>query len=311
MNIRQLEILSEIANCYSINKAAKNLFMTPQAASSALIALEKELGFQIMHRSRQGVYLTENGRLVLNEAQQMLEHYYQWCTIGGTNRNGGKKTITIMASPITCSFSIQALSMLVKQNEGASLKVNFLKAPRAMIRDYIEERKVDIGIYAVPNEYAETEFKLYLQSKGFQMERLFQDEYRIFVNAKSLHVQESERFFTREDLKDFSLINYHEQENSFMYPQIIPYLECGKTISFNDNLNILHFISLVENVCAFYPFVQMKVLPEEIARNIVAYPVQDFPMPTTSVLFYPGEDRISELEQRYITLIKRTAAEYF
>ena len=52
MTFQQLTYVVEVAKNGSINKAAKNLFLSQTALSSAIKALEKELGISIFERSR-------------------------------------------------------------------------------------------------------------------------------------------------------------------------------------------------------------------------------------------------------------------
>lgn len=65
MRIEHLAFFCEVANSKSINKAAKNLFIAQPALTSVLNALEEELGFSLLTRSRHGVVLTPSDKRLL------------------------------------------------------------------------------------------------------------------------------------------------------------------------------------------------------------------------------------------------------
>lgn len=76
MRIEQLEYLEAIVKTGSINEAAKNLYLTQPSLSNALKELEKEIGIQILVRSKLGVSLTDDGREFMNYARQILDNVH-------------------------------------------------------------------------------------------------------------------------------------------------------------------------------------------------------------------------------------------
>lgn len=61
MRLEQFEYVRVIAQCRSLSKAAKQLYLTQPTLSVSLQNLEAELGFPIFLRSRSGMTLTEKG----------------------------------------------------------------------------------------------------------------------------------------------------------------------------------------------------------------------------------------------------------
>ena len=61
MPFKQFQYLKEVMACRSINRAAQNLYISPQALRSAIGSMEDKLGFKIFERSKQGVSLTPEG----------------------------------------------------------------------------------------------------------------------------------------------------------------------------------------------------------------------------------------------------------
>ena len=73
MEIRQLEYFRKIAETGSINAAAKLLNMSQPPLSYQLKLLEEELGVRLFDRSRQGVSLTEAGKLLYQRSGELLQ----------------------------------------------------------------------------------------------------------------------------------------------------------------------------------------------------------------------------------------------
>lgn len=76
MTFQQLNYLLEVERVGSITQAAENLYVTQSSMSAAINALEKELGFAVFNRGRNGVTPTVRGERVLAEAAQILNSYH-------------------------------------------------------------------------------------------------------------------------------------------------------------------------------------------------------------------------------------------
>ncbi len=78
MRFNQLEYALEIMKTQSLSKASENLFITKTALSESIIQLEKELGFTIFVRSRNGMRPTKAGDIFLQDAHKILKIAYSW-----------------------------------------------------------------------------------------------------------------------------------------------------------------------------------------------------------------------------------------
>ncbi|SDE95480.1 LysR family transcriptional regulator [Sporomusa acidovorans] len=73
MEIRQLKYFLAIAEAGQITKAAARLHITQPPLSQQMILLEKELGVQLIERTKKHITLTESGYILQNRAEQILE----------------------------------------------------------------------------------------------------------------------------------------------------------------------------------------------------------------------------------------------
>lgn len=73
MRIEQFEYLLAIEKHGTILSAAQELFISPQAISISITSLEKELGLKLVDRNRKGTFLTSNGKIVADSAQEFIQ----------------------------------------------------------------------------------------------------------------------------------------------------------------------------------------------------------------------------------------------
>ena len=83
MTLLSYQVLKTVADQGSFRKAAELLGLTPSAVSHAVSSMEKELGFFVFNRGKNGVMLTNYG-------ERLLPRRY-----GGRagERAGGRKTV--------------------------------------------------------------------------------------------------------------------------------------------------------------------------------------------------------------------------
>ena len=77
MEIKEMNYLIAIAEERSISGAAQRLFMAQSSLSQFLTGMEHELGCRLFVRTSTGVRPTEEGRLMIEYAYQMLSEYHR------------------------------------------------------------------------------------------------------------------------------------------------------------------------------------------------------------------------------------------
>ena len=75
MTLQQLKYALTIADCGSMNEAAKRLFLSQPSLSETVKELEQEIGLQIFMRSNRGIIITPEGEEFLGYARQVIDQY--------------------------------------------------------------------------------------------------------------------------------------------------------------------------------------------------------------------------------------------
>lgn len=85
MKIEVLQYFTVLAESRSISEAAQKLYIAQPSLTKSLQLFEKELGFSLFERSRDGITLTPEGKKILPQAKKMVEYYESWLELGHQN----------------------------------------------------------------------------------------------------------------------------------------------------------------------------------------------------------------------------------
>ena len=139
------KVFIEIASNGNITKAAERLGYTQSGLSHTLNRAEEELGFKLFYRSKSGVTLTPEGRLILpiaKELEQCIEKMYETvASINGLEK--GHITIGTIQS-----ITINTISPVLKafRYDYPHIKIAFKEGSVQEIHDLILDHTVDIAL---------------------------------------------------------------------------------------------------------------------------------------------------------------------
>lgn len=126
MQIESLSLFLTVIETRSITKAAQKMYITPQGASSAIKALEKQLGMKLFERTGASIELTRQGAEVAREAQKVVAAYQKMQSVVAMQNNdvAGRDILKVVATP----FVRQTLTAVIQDyasysNENAVVQV--------------------------------------------------------------------------------------------------------------------------------------------------------------------------------------------
>lgn len=213
LNINQLKDFVTVAECGSINKAARELYISQPHLSNIIKDLEKSVGFELFNRTSKGVTLTEAGehflkhsRLILREVEVLKSYSPRNNIISDKLRVSMTKFTHVMECfNKLCSKKEDIDEFTYVLNEGNT---------REVITD-ITSGYTDIGIIHYDVHESNNIHEL-IKNSGLKFEILGEFEPEICI-SKNHELFKKEEKISLNNLKDYGFVRYLGQYEDFIY----------------------------------------------------------------------------------------------
>lgn len=295
MTLKQLAYIDEIARTGTITEAAKALFISQPSLTSAVHALEQEMGITIFNRSHEGMTLTPDGDRFLGMARQLLE---QAELIESTYTGEKKGRSRFCVSSQHYSFAVEAFVRLLKKFGGEEYEFHMRETQTYDIIDDVSHLRSEIGVLYL-NPFNETVIRKTMHDNGLKFERLFRAEPHVFI-GKDNPLAEKESI-TLQDLEPYPRLSYEQGEHNSYYfsEEILSAMECRKEIVVRDRATLFNLLIGLNGytICS-------GVISEELnGPQIIARPLEaDDYMDIGYIL--PSGNRPGTLTENYIQYLR-------
>ena len=150
MSIDKYRTLTAVVETKSLTRAAAELGCTQSAVSHSIDALEKELGFAVLIRSRAGVRLSEEGERLMPAVRNLLSSAEQLNQTVSAIR--GLESGTVRIGAFT-SVAVHWLPTVLKEFQHDYPKVDFklLNGDYHDVEQWLSDGSVDVGFVAMPS----------------------------------------------------------------------------------------------------------------------------------------------------------------
>ena len=146
MALDKYQTLMTVVDTGSLTRAAEQLGCTQSAVSHCLDALEKELGFAVLKRSRAGVRLTNEGERLLPAVRSFLGAAEQLRQTASSIR--GLESGTVRIGAFT-SVAVHWLPPILKEFQRDYPKVDFrlFNGDYHDVEQWLTDGSVDVGFH--------------------------------------------------------------------------------------------------------------------------------------------------------------------
>lgn len=183
MNFNQLTYVCTAAKYHSINKAAKELFLTPSALSQAIGSLEAELGYSIFYRDNTGIFPTDAGNAFLKDVKQILAMEENWKVLAKKAAQlPARVTVSLSAIPIIYNSVIGDI-IINSMAHDATFSLNVKENTVSEIEDGLFQHAISFAIQGYDPDHST--LSTYAENLGLNAERLYIDHYTAFVGKCS------------------------------------------------------------------------------------------------------------------------------
>lgn len=149
IELRHLRYFIAVAEELHFGRAAERLHMAQPPLSQQIRQLEEQLGFQLFHRTKRTVQLTEAGAVFLDRCQQLLLQLDQAIQDGQQASRGeiGKLAIGFVSST---AYSVlpSMLHQFRRQVPGVALTLRELTTDQQV--QWLRDKRIDVGFLRPP-----------------------------------------------------------------------------------------------------------------------------------------------------------------
>lgn len=159
MEIRQLEYFRKIALTGSINEAARQLNMSQPPLSYQLKLLEEELDVVLFERSRQGVTMTEAGKLLYQRSEELLQ--FADSTKLEVSKIGKRQVLRLGMTSTTVGPILPIISAFVQKHPEVTFEVH--DGSTYSLADLLRSGIIDVSVVRTPLQLDDLDYQLFCE----------------------------------------------------------------------------------------------------------------------------------------------------
>lgn len=262
MNTDQLKYFITVADKKSLHKASEELFITHQCLSSAIRKLEKEIGVPLFERTRQGIFLNEDGKEIYQMAQGILQTIAKSKEKVQGSKIAQEETLNIMTS---FGMSGQLFNTVLKKFKETCGNVQLRSFNTGSLEalEALNNGKSDIAYIGLPMGY---DIERYIQ---ICCTDIFEEKMDILVRAE--HPLAAFEKISAKQAFIYPILLYQtnvEETENFMIKRIFTIAPKAKIEMICDDINLYTETVAQSQGIGFVgrSVVKSKVLAKEMAR---------------------------------------------
>ena len=237
MTLQQLRYAVAVSDCHSINKAAKEFYLSQPALSGSIKELEDELGIILFERTNRGANVTPEGKHFLGYARQLLEQYelieYRFI------KKQIKEKFGVSCQHYT--FAVKAFVELVSKVGMDKFEFSITETRTADVIEDVRSFKSEIGVIYM-DDFNRSALNKLLKENDLVAEPLFKCKTYVYLSAK--HPLAKKKSIKFEELKPYPNLTFDQGSNNSFYlsEEVLSTREYDKLIKCNDRGTILNLM---------------------------------------------------------------------
>ncbi len=237
MTLQQLKYALAIADCGSMNEAAKQLFISQPSLSETMKELEAETGVEIFLRSNRGISLTPEGEEFLGYARQVTEQF----GLLQSRYIEKKKKEKFSVSTQHYTFAVKAFVETVKKLGMERYEYAVHETTTYDVITNVRSFKSEIGVLYL-NDFNEKVMMKTIQENGLEFKELF--SCNTFVYLWSGHPLAGRKTISLEELDDYPCLSFDQGKyhSLFLAEEMKSDYEYKRLIKANDRATLLNLM---------------------------------------------------------------------
>lgn len=238
MTLQQLRYAIKIADCNSMNEAAKELFISQPSLSASVRDLENEIGITIYKRTNRGIIITPEGEEFLGYARQVAEQY-ELLKTKYVDKNSVKKKFSVSTQHY--SFAVKAFVETVKQFGMDEYEFAVHETKTYEVIENVKSFKSELGILYL-NDFNRKVLTKILKENSLEFTELF--DCKTYVYLWKGNPLAEKKVITLSDLEEYPCISFDQGMNNSFYfaEEVLSTNDYKKIIKANDRATVLNLM---------------------------------------------------------------------
>lgn len=298
MTLQQLKYALAIADCGSMNEAAKQLFISQPSLSETMKELETETGIEIFLRSNRGISLTPEGEEFLGYARQVTEQF----GLLQSRYIEKKKKEKFSVSTQHYTFAVKAFVETVKKLGMERYEYAVHETTTYDVITDVRSFKSEIGVLYL-NDFNEKVMMKTIQENGLEFKELF--SCNTFVYLWSGHPLAGQDMISMEELDDYPCLSFDQGKyhSLFLAEEMKSDYEYKRLIKANDRATLLN---LMVGLNA-YTLCSGIICEELNGSDYMAVPLRETERMRIGYIVRKGQ-KVSKIGKLYIEELKKYQA---
>lgn len=237
MTLQQLRYAIMIADCGSMNEAAKRLFISQPSLSGTIKELEEEIGTDIFFRSNRGIVITPDGEEFLAYARQVADQY-QLLESKYIEKNSKKKFSVSMQH---YTFAVKAFVEVVKKVGMEQYEFAVHETKTYEVIENVRNFKSELGVLYL-NDFNEQVMTKILKENSLEFQELFQCD--TYVYLWKGHPLANKEIISMEELEEYPCLAFEQGKNHSFYlaEEVMSTYEYKRIIKADDRATLLNLM---------------------------------------------------------------------
>lgn len=296
MTLNQLNYVITVADCRSMNEAARSLFISQPSLSAAVKELEREIGIEIFRRNNRGISVTPEGKEFLGYARQVVEQY-ELIQNRYVDKSNVKKRFSVSMQHY--SFAVDAFVKMVKQFGMDEYEFAVHETKTYEVIEDVKNFKSELGILYV-NHFNEKVLHKLFNEYELEFHEILQCG--IYVYLWNRHPLAGRKEITLEELEEYPCLSFEQGNyNSFYFAEeVLSTYEYKRLIKANDRATMLNLMVGLNG----YTLCSGIICEELNGSDYMAVPLKSDEVMTIGYLKRKGV-AVSPLGQKYLEEIAK------
>lgn len=237
MTLQQLKYVITIAKYNSMNKAAKELFVSQPNMSETVKTLEEELGIKIFTRNNKGIIVTPQGEEFLSYARQVIDQY-SLLELRYIDKKVKQKFSVSMQH---YTFAVKAFVEMVKHYDIQDYEFAIRETKTYEVIEDVSIGRSEIGVIFMNDFNKEVLSKILSQNKLI-FNKLF--ECKIYAYIYNKNPLAKKKKLSMKDLKNYPCLVFDQGKNSSFYlsEEVLSTYNYDRKIIANDRATMLNLM---------------------------------------------------------------------